>query len=87
MTNIDAMSLEEIDAAIAQFRERRRALKKTGKAAERKIGTLERRRNRLVEQIRAIDAQIETLRQEASAAPVPVPRRRGRRPKSALVGS
>ena len=82
----EKLSLEEIDAQIAKFREMRRAVKKTGKVAERKIGTLERRRQRLVNQLAAIDAQIAALQREASLLPdTPAPRRRGRKPKSALT--
>jgi len=84
MPAIEEMTLEEIDAQMAKLRERRRSLKKTGKVAEKKIATLERRRGRLIEQVRGIDAQIEVLRSEASAAPA-APCRRGRSPKSALL--
>jgi chromosome segregation ATPase len=76
-------TVEEIDATIAQLREKKRALKKVGKSAERKIATLARRRERYMDRVREIEAQIEELRREASAAPVV--RRRGRRPKSAVA--
>lgn len=85
MPVIEEMSLDEVDAAMAQLRSRRRVLKKTGKVAERKIATLERRRKRLEEQIREINAQIETLTREASIEPAAAPKRRGRRPKSAVL--
>ena len=85
MPAINEMSLEEIDAAMARLRDRRRVLKKTGKVAERKITTLAKRRERLMERIREIDDQIEALRNEASMEAAPAPRRRGRRPKSAQI--
>lgn len=85
MPTIEEMSLEEVEATLAKLRDRRRALKKTGKVAERKIGTLARRRERLLERVREIDNQIEVLRQNISLEPAPAPRRRGRRPKSALL--
>ena len=85
MPSIDEMSLEEIDAAMTKLREKRRSLKRTGKAAERKIGTLSRRRERLMERVREVDEQIETLRREAVLEAPSAPRRRGRRPKSAQI--
>ena len=78
----EGMSLEQIEAAMAQLRDQRRKLKKTGKAAERKVATLERRRTRFLERVAVLDAQIEELRREISAAPAAPIRRRGRRPKS-----
>ena len=86
MPAIEQMTLEEIELAMTKMRERRRALKKTGKAAERKIATLERRRERFMEQVHVIDAQIQELQREASEEAIPAaPRRRGRRPKSATI--
>lgn len=87
MPIIDEMSLEDVDAAMAKLRERRRMLKKTGKAAERKIATLARRRERFLERVRDVEDQIETLRREASYEAPPVPKRRGRRPKSAQIAT
>ena len=85
MPTLEEMSLDEIEATMAQLRDRRRALKKTGKVAERKITTLANRRERLMERIRQFDAQIEELRREASLVPPVQPRRRGRRPKNASL--
>jgi len=85
MPTINELSLEEVDAAMAKLRERRRMLKKTGKAAERKIATLARRRERLLERVREVEDQIEALRREASFEAPPAPKRRGRRPKSAQI--
>lgn len=88
MSTFDEMSLEEIDNVLTKLRERRRELKKTGKAAERKIMTLVRRRERQMDRVRELDMQIEALRREASLEPVaPAPRRRGRRPKNAQPAS
>ncbi len=85
MPTIEDMNLQEVEETMAMLRERRRQLKRTGKVAERKIGTLARRRERFMERIREIDAQIEALRHEASVEPAPAPRRRGRRPKNAQI--
>jgi len=87
MPTIDEMSLDEVEATLAKLRDRRRTLKRSGKVAERKIGTLARRRERLMDRIRDIDSQIEALRREAAVEPVLMPRRRGRRPKSAQIAS
>jgi len=84
MPAIDEMNLEEVETVLAQLRDRRRELKSTGKAALRKISTLERRRQRFMEKVREIDEQIEALRRESSLEQ-PAPRRRGRRPKSAQL--
>ena len=84
MPTIDEMSLDEVESTLAKLRERRRMLKKTGKVAERKILTLLRRRERWMDRVREIDAQIEELRRGVSLAPA-APRRRGRRPKSAQI--
>ena len=85
MAVIDEMNLDEIENTISQLRARKRALKQTGKMAERKIGTLARRRERLLTQLSGIDEQIESLRRDALAAPVPAPKRRGRKPKNATI--
>jgi len=87
MPTIDEMNLEEVEAVMAKLRDRRRTLKKTGKVAERKIGTLTRRRERLMERVREIDNQIEGLRHESSLEVPPAPRKRGRRPKSAQISA
>jgi chromosome segregation ATPase len=77
----DTMTLEEIEATMAKLRARKQALKKGGKAAERKIGTLARRRERLMAKVQELDNQIVALRGEIAAVPEVAPRRRGRRPK------
>jgi len=87
MPTIEEMNLEEVEAVMAKLRDRRRTLKKTGKVAERKIGTLTRRRERLMERVREVEAQIENLRHEASLEAPPPPRRRGRKPKSAQISA
>ncbi len=87
MPTIDEMSIEEVDSAMMKLRERKRMLRKSGKTAERKIQTLARRRERFMDRIREIDAQIEALRAEAALTPAPAPKRRGRRPKSAITGA
>lgn len=85
MPTIEEMSIEEVDAYMAKLRDRRRVLKRSGKANERKIGTLARRRERLMMRVAEIDEQITALRQEANLEPAPAPRRRGRRPKNAQI--
>lgn len=85
MPVIEEMSLEEIRSFEKKLRERKRMLKKTGKVAERKIQTLARRRERFMDKIREIDAQIEALRTETVLTPAPIVRRRGRRPKNAAI--
>ena len=74
------MTIAEIDAAIAQLRVRRKALKSTDKVAQRKILTLARRRERLMQQVNALDEQISELRGGQQVQPLPVPeQQRGRR--------
>ena len=85
MPVINEMNLDEVDAVMARLRERRRTLKKSGKVAERKILTLTRRRERLMERVGEVEDQIEALRREASLEVPVAPRRRGRRPKSAQI--
>lgn len=87
MPTIDEMSIEEVESVMQKLRERKRVLKKSGKTAERKIQTLARRRERFMDRIREIDAQIEALRAEAALTPAPAPKRRGRRPKNAVIGA
>ena len=87
MPTIDEMNLEEVEAVMAKLRERRRMLKKSGKVTERKIGTLTRRRERLMDRVREIDEQIEELRRDASMEAPPAPRKRGRRPKTAQISA
>ncbi|HOF89566.1 MAG TPA: hypothetical protein PLZ36_15910 [Armatimonadota bacterium] len=88
MPTYDEMNIEEVESAIQRLRERKRQLKQTGKAAERKIQTLARRRERFMDRVREIDAQIEALRTEVAITPAtPAPRRRGRRPKSMQASS
>ncbi len=83
MTTLEEMSLEELRALAAKVRDRQKELKKSGKANERKIGTLARRRERLMERVREIDQHIENLRQDVTsvtlagaAPPWPSPEKR-----------
>ena len=76
-------TIDEIDAKIAELRDLKKVIKRSGKNAIRKVATLRRRRERLLEQIRLVDEQIANLEREASSVTPPVPGRRGRRPKSA----
>ena len=69
MPSYDTMTLDEIDAAMAELRARRKVLKSSGAGAQRKIVTLAHRRERLMQQVHALDAQIATLR--GGSAPVP----------------
>ena len=87
MSNIDDMTLEEIDATLAQLRDRRRIIKKTGKVVDKKVATLEKRRNKFMQQVQTITEQIEALRRDASTMSVEPQRRRGRKPKSSLVAA
>jgi hypothetical protein len=73
MPSYDTMTLDEIDAAMAVLRARRKVLKSSGAGAQRKIVTLAHRRERLMQQVHALDAQIATLRG-------------GSEPKPAVVG-
>ncbi len=43
MPTIEEMSLEEVDAYMAKLRDRRKLLKRSGKATDRKVATLTRR--------------------------------------------
>lgn len=81
MPNIEEMTLDQVDAALAQLRARRKALKASSTTAQRKILTLARRRERLMQQVDALDQQITQLRgnQHASSEPVPEQRRSRRR--------
>jgi len=58
---IDTMTVNDIDAALAQLRARRKALKSSSTTAQRKIVTLARRRERLMQQVDALDQQIAQL--------------------------
>jgi len=69
MPNVNTMTLDEIDAAMAELRARRKVLKSSGASAQRKIVTLAHRRERLMQQVHALDAQIATLR--GGSAPTP----------------
>ncbi len=69
MPNIETMSIEEIEAAMAQLRERRKDMKSVGKVAQRKIVTLAQRREHLLQQVNALDEQIEQLRAGNKAQP------------------
>jgi len=88
MPTLKTLSLEDIDATIAKLRARRQELKASSKGAQRKIATLAGRRERLFEQIHAIDAQIEQLRGESAVTPQPVPdQQRTRRRQAKVVQS
>ncbi|OPZ83781.1 MAG: hypothetical protein BWY76_02128 [bacterium ADurb.Bin429] len=78
--SIENMTIEEVEAAIQKLRERKKALRQGGKAAERKIGTLARRRERLLSKVADIDALIMTLRNTAAPSLPVLPKRRGRKP-------
>lgn len=81
MLNIEAMTLEQIDTALAQLRARRKALKASSTTAQRKILTLARRRERLMQQVDALDRQIAQLSggQQTSLEYQPVQQRSRRR--------
>lgn len=81
MPNYCTMTLDEIDAAMAALRARRKALKASSTTAQRKILTLARRRERLMQQVDSLDQQIAQLRgdQQASAEPQPDQQRSRRR--------
>ena len=85
MPTFDDLTLEEVEASLATLRARRRVLKQSGKVAERKIATLQRRRDRLVGLVKEIDTQIDTLRRDAEVTGDAPVRRRGRRPKNPPV--
>ncbi|HEY3376044.1 MAG TPA: hypothetical protein VGL77_01000 [Armatimonadota bacterium] len=80
--SIETMTLEEVEATMAQLRERKKTLKQGGKAAERKIGVLARRRERLMAKVQHLNDQILALQSEATIPADTTPRRRGRRPKN-----
>ncbi|MHB9106893.1 MAG: hypothetical protein ACYDCO_07545 [Armatimonadota bacterium] len=61
MPNLEAMTLDEINVMMEQLRTRRKALKTSGATAQRKILTLARRRERLMQQVNALDQQIAQL--------------------------
>jgi len=89
MPSIETMTLDELEATMVALRARRKVLKATNTVAQRKIVTLARRRERLMEQLQALDAQIDALRGEtrASITPATPPaRRRGRPPKVQPTG-
>lgn len=69
MPTIETMTLDEIDATLSALRTRRKALKSSSQTAQRKIVTLARRRERLMEQINALDEQIAQLRGRHTASP------------------
>lgn len=71
MRAINTMTLTEIEATLAALRARRKALKASRTVAQRKILTLARRRERLLAQVQALDAQI-AHRRTASMAPAPL---------------
>ena len=85
MVVMQEMNIQEIDATIAQLRARKRILKHGDKTTARKIATLERRRTRLLSQIQGIDEQISTLKLAPSDTSEQAPKRRGRKPKSAII--
>lgn len=77
MQPVDTMTLDQIDSALAQLRARRKALKTCNASAQRKIVTLARRRERLMQQVHALDDQIAGLRgdQRVPSSPESEPRR------------
>jgi chromosome segregation ATPase len=83
MATIEELTLAQIEELEARVRARKQALKRTNKVAERKITTLMRRRERIMDRVREIDAQIDALRNAPIEAPAP--KRRGRRPKAEVV--
>lgn len=80
MPNLETMTLDEIEGMMSQLRARRKTLKASNTTAQRKIVTLARRRERLMQQVQALDEQIAGLRgdQRESSPPV-VEQRRSRR--------
>jgi len=81
MQHINTMTLDQLDTALSHLRARRKALKASSSTAQRKILTLARRRERLMQQVDALDQQITQLRgnQHASSEPVPEQQRSRRR--------
>jgi predicted transcriptional regulator len=61
MQRIDTMTIDQVDTALAQLRARRKVLKASSTTAQRKILTLARRRERLMQQVDALDQQIAQL--------------------------
>ncbi|OPZ80875.1 MAG: hypothetical protein BWY76_03221 [bacterium ADurb.Bin429] len=53
---IATMTLEAVEATLQQLRARKQALTSGSKAAARKLGTLTRRRERLMATVQTIDA-------------------------------
>lgn len=64
MPTIDAMTLDEIETTLSALRERRNTLKATNQVAQRKIVRLAQRRERLMQQVNALDEEISQLRGE-----------------------
>jgi len=64
MHSLDTLTLEQIDAMMVELRTRRKTLRSSGIANQRKIVTLARRRERLLAQVQTIDAQITQLRRQ-----------------------
>jgi predicted transcriptional regulator len=88
MPTIDTMTLDEITAEMTQLRARRKALKSINAASQRKIATLARRRERLLLQVSALEAQMADLRGGQQAPPSPAPaERRGRRSQAQAAAS
>jgi uncharacterized protein YdcH (DUF465 family) len=86
MPTNEKLTVAEIDDAIAQLRARRNALKASKKTSQRKILTLARRRERLMQQVNALDDEIRQLRTGQDAVPAPeTPRLRKR--KTQVVSS
>jgi len=79
MQSLDTLSLEQIDAMMADLRVQRKTLQSSRKASQQKIVTLARRRERLLAQVQAIDEQIEQLGREHSGLVSPAPTQRRRR--------
>ena len=72
MHSIETLTIEQIDAMMTGLRSRRKVLKSSGKGNQRKIVTLARRRERLIEKINLLDEQISQLSngQEVQTQPV-----------------
>jgi len=88
MPTIETMSLEEVDAAIAQLRTRRKALKASSTTAQRKIFTLARRRERLMQQVDVLNQQIAQLHGDQQVPSEPVSeQRRSRRNQTDITAS
>jgi chromosome segregation ATPase len=78
MSSLNTLSIEQIDAQLAELRAMKKQLRQTGKSAERKVNTLRRRRDRLMARVGEIDSQIAALSAQGAPATPAVRRPRGR---------